>query len=55
VASAASSGSRPAAVLAGRLIGKVGGVVDDVRGVHLGGVGDQAGERIVAVTGAGAD
>ena len=43
------------AVLAGGLVGKVRGVVDDVRGVHLGGVGDQAGERVVAVTSAGAD
>ena len=47
------SASRP--ILAGGLVRQVGGVVDDVRGVHLGGVGDQALEGLVAVARAGAD
>ena len=47
------AGLRQPGVLAGGLVGKVGGVVDDVRGAHLGGVGDQALEGEVAVARAG--
>ena len=41
------------AILAGGLVGQVGGVVDDVRGPDLGGVGDQPLDRVVALLGSG--